>query len=87
MKIKDGFILREIAGSWVVVPIGERVIQFNGLMTLSDSGALLWKKLESGADLDDLLEVVLREYSIDKHIAMADIEEFISAIYEKGLII
>jgi hypothetical protein len=85
MKIKDGFMLREIAGSWIVVPIGQRVVEFNGLMTLSESGALLWKQLERGAEHRQLIETVLAEYDIDRDTAEADVEEFVTAISEKGL--
>jgi hypothetical protein len=85
MKLKDGFMLREIAGTWIVVPIGQRVVEFNGLMTLSESGALLWKKLESGADKEELVEAVLAEYDIDRDTAEGDVVEFITEISEKGL--
>jgi hypothetical protein len=85
MKIKDGFMLREIAGTWVVVPIGQRVVEFNGLMTLSESGALLWKKLECGAEVDELVKAIMEEYEIDEATANADINEFICEIDMKGL--
>lgn len=87
MKLKDGFMLREIAGTWVVVPLGQRVIEFNGLMTLSDSGAFLWKMLELGAEIDELLEGIMEEYEIDKGTAQMDIDEFIGQIAEKGIIL
>lgn len=87
MKIKDGFMLREIAGTWVVVPIGKSVVEFNGLMTLSESGALLWKRLECGAELDELVEAILHEYEIDEATARSDVDDFISEINRKGLFI
>lgn len=86
MKIKDGFMLREIAGQWVVVPLGERVVEFNGIMTLSDSGALLWRKMEQHTTEEELLNAILSEYSVDKETAKADILEFINKIKEQGLI-
>jgi hypothetical protein len=85
MKLKDGFMLREIAGTWIVVPIGQRVVEFNGLMTLSESGAFLWKKLEKGADKEELIDAVLAEYDIDRNTADGDVAEFIALISEKGL--
>lgn len=86
MKIKDGFMLREIAGSWVVVPLGQRVVEYNGLMILSESGALLWKLLENGAEMDELVQAILSEYEIDEATARADIEEMIGNIRDRGLI-
>lgn len=86
MKIKNGFMLREIAGSWVVVPIGERVVEFNGLIALSESGAMLWKRMEDGAEEEDLIQVILNEYEIDEATARMDVQAFITATRERGLI-
>lgn len=86
MKTKEGFLLREIAGSWIVVPIGSRVVEFNGLITLSETGALLWKRLVTGAELEDLVALILSEYDIDEINATADVKEFITSVEEKGLL-
>lgn len=85
MKTKDGFILREIVDSWIVVPIGQRVVEFNGLMSLSESGALLWRKLEKGADEEELVAAILGEYKVDESTAREDVREFVAAVREKGL--
>ena len=86
MKIKDGFMLREVAGKWVVVPLAERVVEFNDIMTLSESGALLWKVLEKDVEEEELLQALFSEYSIDEMTAKADVQEYISTLLEKGLI-
>jgi len=86
LKLKEGFLLREVAGQWVVVPLGERVVEFNGIMTLSESGALLWGKLKEGTTEEELLQVLMAEYSVDEDIAKKDIQEFIQSIKDKGLI-
>lgn len=85
MKIKNGFMVREIAGQWIVVPIGSRVVEFNGIMTLSESGAILWKLLASGAEMDDLVSAILAEYDIDEKTARADVESFIEVLTQKKL--
>lgn len=86
MKIRDGFMLRNVAGQWVVVPLGERVVEFNGIMTLSESGALLWKLMANDVLEEELVRTVLEEYIIDEVTAKADVLEFITAIRERGLI-
>ncbi|MGE5417239.1 MAG: PqqD family protein [Acidobacteriota bacterium] len=86
MKIKDGFILREVAGQWLVVPLGERVVEFNGMITLSESGALIWKALETESSVDDLVAKVLSEYDIDEATARADVDEFLGMMREKELL-
>ena len=87
MKIKEGFMLREIAGSYIVVPFGQSVVDFNGLMELSESSALLWRQLEKGSDVESLISLILSEYEIDEITARSDIEEFISILNTKGLLI
>lgn len=87
MKIKDGFMLREIAGSWIVVPIGQRVVEFNGLISLNESGAMLWRAMEQGQELDGLVASIRSEYEVDEATAKADVQEFISKMNEKGLLI
>lgn len=87
MKIKDGFMLREVAEQWVVIPLGERVVEFNGIMSLSESGALLWKEMGNYVREEDLVRVLLKEYIVDEEIVKADILEFITALREKDLIV
>lgn len=86
MKIKEGFMLREIAGSWIVIPLESRVVEFNGIMSLSESGALIWRALEGSAEKNDLVELITSEYKVDLDTAAADVDEFISAVGAKGLI-
>lgn len=87
MKLKEGFLLRDIAGSWVVVPVGQRVIEFNGLMNLSESGALLWKKLEEGINnQQELTDLLVEQYEVDTDMADSDVIEFLDKISERGLI-
>lgn len=85
MKLKNGFLCREVAGQWVVVPLGERVVEFNGIMTLSESGALLWKNMENDTREEDLVQIMLNEYSIDQETARLDVREFVAMLRGKEL--
>ena len=80
MQIKNGFMLRDIAGQAVVVPLGSRVVEFNGIMTLSESGALLWRKLENNSSFEEMVELLLAEYDIDKETASKDVENFLESM-------
>lgn len=87
MKIKDGFLLREIADMWVVVPLGERVIEFNGLINLSESGALIWRALEKEVqDKSELIQLLMSKYEVGKEMATIDTDEFLSNITQRGFI-
>ena len=84
MKIKDGFLLREIAGTQVVVPIAERVIEFKGMMVLNDHGLFVWNKLQNECTFEGLLNSILDEYDVDTETAKADLEEFLAHIRKNG---
>lgn len=86
MKIKDGFILREIAGNFIVIAIGNAVKDFNGVITLNDTGAFLWKQLEKGATKEQLLEALLNEYEVDNQVAEQHIDKFIEKLTNAQLL-
>ncbi len=82
MKIKEGFMLRDVAGSYVVVPMGKEAADFNGMITLNETGAFLWKQLEKGCTREELLEALLKEYDVPEERAAKGIEKFLALIEE-----
>ncbi len=80
MKIKDGYLLREVAGSFIVVPIGEGTIDFSGVISLNDVGAFLWNCLEKECSKEDLLNAIMSEYEVEKEVVSQDIDEFIEKL-------
>ena len=61
MKIKDNFLLRKVADSYVVVPVGKLTLDFNGIITLNETGAFLFEQLQKGAEREDLIENLLKD--------------------------
>ena len=82
MKIKDGFILRKIAGEDIVVPIGNNIADFNGVIRLNESAAFLWKVLQEEISKVDLVNSLIEEYGIDKSLATNDVEGFLNILEE-----
>lgn len=85
MKIKDGFMLRQIAGSYVVIAYGKNAVDFNGMISLNDTGAFLWKKISEGRTRDELVSDLLEEYSVDKSVAQKDVDAFLKKIEDAGV--
>lgn len=85
MKIKENYMLRKVADCYVVVPIGEAVAEFNGMINLNDVGAFLWRQLESETTFEDVLAAMLQEYEVDEAVAKADLEKFISELSDANL--
>lgn len=86
MKIKEGFVLRQVADNWVVLPVGQASVNFNGMLSLNESGVLLWRALEQGGDKDSLVEALLAEYNVEREEAAADVDAFLSALTKAGCI-
>ena len=84
MKINDGFVLREVAGTWVVLPLVKGFSDFNGMITLNESACLLWRRLESGATREELIALLTEEYEVTEDLASADVDKFLSKIGEAG---
>lgn len=86
MKIKDGFTLRNIAGSDIVVPVGNASKVFNGMITLNDSGAFLWSALQKDTTIDEVVAKLTGEYEVSTEQATADVQKFVDMLRENDLI-
>lgn len=86
MKIKDGFVLKAIAGSYMVVPLGSQVTQFGSIIKLSETGAFLWDKLSVDVEKDELVLALIEEYDVDETRASADIDKFLDKLKTAGLL-
>lgn len=84
MKIKKGFILRNVANTHIVVPVSQNTLNYRGMLSLNESGAFLWEVLEKGVDKEGLLTALLDEYDVPEEIAAADIDEFLDHMRQIG---
>ena len=85
MKLKDGFILREVAGQTVVLPVGGD-LDLNMMITLNETGAFLWKQLEKENDQAGLVAALLAEYDVDEATAKTAVEGFVAKLNENGFL-
>lgn len=79
MKIKDGFVLRSVAGQFVVLPAGD-TLNLNMMITLNETGAFLWKQLENENDEAGLVAALLAEYDVDETTAKKAVEAFVAKL-------
>lgn len=85
MQIKKGFKLRRIDDLFVVIA-GAAARDFHGMITLNESGAFLWEKLTSAITVDELVDALCAEYGIDREVAQADVEKFLTIAREQDLL-
>ena len=87
MKIKEGFILRKVADSYVVVAVGAASVSFKGVIKINESAAMLWKAMEeSDKSVEDLVKLLLNEYSVDEKTARKDVIDFTEGLKGAGII-
>lgn len=86
MKIKEGYLLREVAGNKIVVPVGAAAVDFNGMINLNETGAFLFEKLQKDTEPKILLSELMAEYDVDEETAKADITAFVNKMYGAGLL-
>ena len=86
MKIKEGFVLRNVADATIVVPTGKASLDFNGMITLNETGAFLWRLLESDTNEEAMLAAMLAEFEVGEATAKAGIERFVAKLKSEGLL-
>ena len=85
MKIKDGFLLRRVAGETVVLPVGGE-LDLNMMITLNDTGTFLWERLRSETDENTLAAALLAEYDVDEATAKKRVAAFVKQLNENGFL-
>lgn len=86
MKIKGELILREIAGEHILIPTGASALEIKGMISLSESGVLLWERLQNECSEEELIDAVLDAYDIDRETAALDVRSFLDQLGELHLL-
>ncbi len=79
-------MLSEAGESFIVVSVGKRAKEFNGIIRLNEAGALLFNALKNGAEKEDLVKLLTDEYEIDGATAEKEAEKFIDKAKETGIL-
>ncbi len=86
MKIKEGFILREVAGTFVIISTGDDNLDFKGVITVNEVGALIWRGVEAGKSTEEIVDKILSEYDVERDVATVDCDEFLQQLTDKNII-
>lgn len=86
MKASANFVLRQIADTYVLIPIGKALVRFDGMVTLNGTGVFLWRQLEQGATRETLADALTAEYDVSREEALNDIDAFLASLAPVGCI-
>ena len=84
MKIKKGFVLREVGGESVVVPVGEMSKTFHGMINLNETGAFLWRFFSEEHTVEEAIDALCSEYEADREQVEADVNRFVDVLTRNG---
>jgi len=86
MKIKDGYVLRTIGDENIVIPVGERVVEFRGMIALNAISAIIWEYCQQDRTFDEVLAYILSLYDIDEETAGSDLRKVITQMESSGVL-
>ena len=87
MKVSKDYIMREIAGECILVPVGAAVAKFNGLITMNEVGQYIVELLAEEHTVQELVEKITGEYDVDAQTALTDAEAFLAQLREVGALV
>lgn len=86
MKVKDGFELTELGGDFMLIPTGDNIVKFGGSVVLNDVSAFLLDKMKAPVTRDELLELLLAEYDVERERAAEDLDKILNTFSEMGIL-
>lgn len=88
MRLKDGLILREVAGQYVIIPTGKRVREVTEVLYMTKPAAALWNYMQNhDFEKEDLIKLTMERYAdatYDK--VSADLDKFLKGLAERGVL-
>ncbi|PLS27690.1 PqqD family protein [Bifidobacterium parmae] len=86
MRIKRGFVMRDVAGQTVIIATGEASKTFQGMIRVNGTGKIVWQGLTDGLDENAIVDRVTAEYDIDRATAAHDVAAFIGQMRDNGFL-
>ena len=83
MKLKDGFVLQDVFGQMVALPV-DADIDMDAIIKLNETGAFLWERLQNETTEDELTAALLGEYKVDEATARRSVQRFVGKLRDNG---
>lgn len=86
MKVNEHYVVKVLAGEPILVHQDEHNVDFSKVITLNETGLLIFQKIKEGADLDETVKAITEEYDIDEKTARSDAMAFIDKLKKMGVV-
>lgn len=90
MKLKEGYLLKEVAGEWVLFPVGQNIVDSKSILRVNDMGKFLVENIQNEIDFDSLVQIIATRYEAteeDLPRIRADVDFFMSKLRIQKLLI
>ena len=88
MKISNEYIIRDIAGEYIIVPVGQVALDFQGLITVNEIGVYIWELLQKKEiTFDNLLAAILNEYDVSQTVEKQDLIDFLNQLIKRKILL
>ncbi len=86
MKLNKLYVMRDIGGETIIVPTGNVIENFNGLISTNEVAAFIWRHIEECETPDDMVKTVMGEYEGDAQVIEKEVLEFLETLRKVGMI-
>lgn len=91
MRINNGYVVKEIAGKYVIIPVGQNVVDYKNMLHINDTAAFVLECMREDTTRENILAKMIEKYEAeteeDKAILAKDLDEFIAAAIEYGAVV
>lgn len=86
MKINGNFVLREVAGEWLAIPVGESALKIGGMIVLNPVSRVIWQALSQETDMETVVQAITDSFDVSREEAMEDAAAFLEQMRSEGLL-
>lgn len=86
MKIKEGFVLREVADQVMVIAVGKASQNFKGMIKMNNTSKDIWNYIEEGLDIENIVSKMSDKYQADKDIIRTDVMHIIDVLRDNHIL-
>ena len=86
MRIKQGFVMRRVAGQTVIVATGEAAEGFRGMIKVNEAGGEIWSALSEGLDEAAVAQRLTERFEVSREVAERDVAAFVERMRENGFL-
>lgn len=87
MKLNGSFVLREVAGEWLAIPVGESALRFGGMIVLNPTSRVIWEALQQDVTEKDIVDAIMQRFDTTEEETQTDVHAFLEQMRAESLIV